>query len=144
MRFMGQVFLSCLFLQPLVGGELGAGGCKGWRKEAGRAGLEETSDPRWVSLERAVTWSVFIRVQPGGPGVFATAASKERCHLFLRQLSCECQTQICHQVQDGDTVGMEVLPWLQGRRLPRRSQGPREDSPPHTRSAEKQREESHR
>ena len=46
MRVMGQGFLSCLFLQPFKGGELGAGGYKRWRTEVGgRAELEETGDP---------------------------------------------------------------------------------------------------
>lgn len=77
-------------------------------------------------------------------GVSAAAASNERCHLALWQVSRECQTQVCHQVQDGDAVGMEVLPWLQGGKLSRRSQRPWEDAPPHARSAPQQLEETHR
>lgn len=77
-------------------------------------------------------------------GVSAAATSNKRCHLALWQVSRECQTQVRHQVQDGDAVGMEVLPWLQGGKLPRRSQRPWEDAPPHACSAPQQHEETHR
>ena len=76
--------------------------------------------------------------------VSAAATSNKRCHLALWQVSRECQTQVRHQVQDGDAVGMEVLPWLQGGELSRRSQRPWEDAPPHARSAPQQHEETHR
>lgn len=63
---------------------------------------------------------------------------------LLPQLPRELQTQVRHQVQDGDTVGMEVLPGLPRARLPRRPQGPREGPASHARPASEQLEEAHR